>query len=286
MEKLTLLPRYKRQIPYFQQEDLFPLPITSELLNSLPSAITAATGKITTYEQTEQGKCNLILYIEAEKGSYILKIAKGSYRGAELEAEHTIMQELQGTGILVPHSYVYVKDEPLTYQLRERMVGAPLNKYINRTTNNADVYRQFGEMLHHIHSISLPDASGELWLSYCLSVAEKNMQHDVIDTGEFVGSIPKDVLVWLRTNTPGQLGSVLLHGDYRPKNILWNNNHISGVLDWAFVDFGDPYYDLAVATETLTRAEDLQSFLEGYGLDTLDQQKLEYMQNLVKFINV
>ena len=38
----------------------------------------------------------------------------------------------------------------------------------------------------------------------------------------------------------------LLHGDYWPGNILWNNENISGILDWEYAAIGDPLADLAV----------------------------------------
>ena len=37
----------------------------------------------------------------------------------------------------------------------------------------------------------------------------------------------------------------LLHGDFWPENIIWNNNDIAAVLDWEDAAIGDPVSDLA-----------------------------------------
>ena len=40
--------------------------------------------------------------------------------------------------------------------------------------------------------------------------------------------------------------SVLLHGDYWPGNILWQNDTLVAVIDWEDAALGDPLSDLAI----------------------------------------
>lgn len=37
----------------------------------------------------------------------------------------------------------------------------------------------------------------------------------------------------------------LLHGDLNPYNILVNNGHIAGIIDWSYARYGDPLFDFA-----------------------------------------
>jgi aminoglycoside phosphotransferase (APT) family kinase protein len=52
-------------------------------------------------------------------------------------------------------------------------------------------------------------------------------------------------LRWLMDNVPDRVDPVLGHGDYRLGNILCEDSHLTGVLDWELAHFGDPHEDLA-----------------------------------------
>lgn len=50
---------------------------------------------------------------------------------------------------------------------------------------------------------------------------------------------------WLRDHLPAPPGRLaLVHGDFRPANMLIDGNHISAVLDWELAHLGDPAADL------------------------------------------
>src|SRR5262249_22308149 len=40
---------------------------------------------------------------------------------------------------------------------------------------------------------------------------------------------------------------VLLHGDFWPGNILWQNGRLAAVIDWEDAEFGDPLSDIAIS---------------------------------------
>ena len=52
-------------------------------------------------------------------------------------------------------------------------------------------------------------------------------------------------LKWLRDNLPERVEPVLNHGDFRLGNILAEDSHLTGVLDWELAHFGDRHEDLA-----------------------------------------
>lgn len=52
-------------------------------------------------------------------------------------------------------------------------------------------------------------------------------------------------LRWLMDNVPEAATPVLNHGDYRLGNILAEDSHLTGVLDWELAHFGDRHEDLA-----------------------------------------
>ena len=59
----------------------------------------------------------------------------------------------------------------------------------------------------------------------------------------------------------------LLHGDFWPGNVLWQDGEISGVLDWEDAALGDPLSDVAACRLELMHA---------YGADAFDQFTAAY----------
>jgi aminoglycoside phosphotransferase (APT) family kinase protein len=54
-------------------------------------------------------------------------------------------------------------------------------------------------------------------------------------------------LHWLATHLPRRSEIVLVHADYRAGNFLYDNGHITAILDWELAHLGDPMEDLAWA---------------------------------------
>ncbi len=52
-------------------------------------------------------------------------------------------------------------------------------------------------------------------------------------------------LRWLQRNAPATPQVTLVHGDFRTGNFMVTPEGLSGVLDWEFARFGDPYEDIA-----------------------------------------
>lgn len=97
---------------------------------------------------------------------------------------------------------------------------------------------------------------------------------------------PEDELNWLKCNKPMKGTATLIHGDYRPKNMIWHNGEIVSIIDWAFCDIGDPYYDIAMMLEYFKTAEEKRVFLEAYGCNKLEEHRLEYQRRMIPFINI
>ena len=60
---------------------------------------------------------------------------------------------------------------------------------------------------------------------------------------------------WLRTAPPRAPATVLVHGDYKPGNILLEGTRVVALLDWELAHLGDPMEDLGWVTQPLRRRE-------------------------------
>ena len=144
--------------------------------------------------------------------------------------------------------------------------------------------------LSDIHKLKVSNWSFSEFIEGQLFFAEQHFRNNTIDLEEFVfdGEFiePETLLNWLKDNKPTDGKVTLIHGDYRPKNILWHKKGIEAVVDWAFCDIGDPYYDFAIFKDYLNNDEERMIFLQNYGIDSFDKGRLNYYDRMMRFINI
>jgi aminoglycoside phosphotransferase (APT) family kinase protein len=63
------------------------------------------------------------------------------------------------------------------------------------------------------------------------------------------------VIAWLRASAPTSTRTVLVHGDFKPGNLLLDGDEVSAVLDWETAHLGDPHEDLGWVTNPLRAGE-------------------------------
>lgn len=283
-----ILPRAKYLTARLTAYGKLPILFSQELIDNLPDEIKKLTGHIRSVRLPQQG-LYLVIIIEAEHGDFVLKVGCGDYRANELLAEHIAMRELAGDPVPVPRSLAFSQQGELSFQLREFCFGEPVCSIQEfDPVFRPDAICKMAKTLADIHHLlSDADWSWHDWINASLVEASQNLNANMLDPDEFTSDAPPDkVLRWLHENVPSQDGSVcLLHGDYRPKNILWRENQIAGIIDWAFVDIGDPYYDLSIINWYFDN-DDWNRFISAYGLTELDNERLQYYAELQKFLNV
>lgn len=63
------------------------------------------------------------------------------------------------------------------------------------------------------------------------------------------------VLLWLRENAPTNSVTTLVHGDFKPGNVLMQGDAVTLVLDWETAHLGDPLEDIGWVTNPLRAGE-------------------------------
>lgn len=75
------------------------------------------------------------------------------------------------------------------------------------------------------------------------------------------------VFDWLEDNQTNDAPCTLVHGDFRPGNVLFEGDHIVGILDWELAHVGDPAEDIAWAYRQLWSPErfvSIDDFVDTY----------------------
>jgi aminoglycoside phosphotransferase len=230
-------------------------------------------------------RSNLVLLIEGDRGRFVVKVADDPYRAWQLGYEHDIMRGLAeaGGGLPLARPLALAEEDGYTFLLQSWAGGSP-----GRDDSLGPPARvtAAARLLRAIHAHPLEPLDCQEILDRQLRLARHNMDAGLLDPGEFAecGS-PVSTLRWLERARPPRGRAVLLHGDYRPKNILWQADLVTGVVDWGLALPGDPHYDLAVMRWYI-RDDDLwQRFATAYG-HPCDPARLRYYDLLSKFLNV
>jgi aminoglycoside phosphotransferase len=252
---------------------------------ALPARIAAIVGNLRSWQPLGTARSNLVLLIEGGDGRFVVKVADDPYRAWQLKYEHDVMRGLTeaGTDLPVAAPLAVAQQDGFTFLLQSCVDGSPGSD--GRLTQPAMVTAAAG-LLRAIHSQPLAALDHSEILDRQLRLARRNMRAGLLDPEEFAGcGSPASTLRLLCQERPAQGQVVLLHGDYRPKNILWLVNRASSIIDWGLAMPGDAHYDLAIM-RWYVRDEDLwQRFAAGYGFP-YDPGLLEYYDLLSKFLNV
>ena len=234
------------------------------------------------------GRLNKVFRANHKEEDKVFKISNGQYRIAELKREAKILKYLNKHEV-VPYIEEFIESESLSLIVEEYLEGESLRqKFMNCSDENTrlDYWKKAGASLSEIHRNFIDINDNTSWLEGQLLLAKKNLDSGIIDVDDFQGENPSDVFDWLLEYRPSQKYTTLLHGDYRTKNILITNRDIFKVIDWGFVDLGDPYYDLAIIDDYFCSDADRKGFYEGYESLEYDHIRINYYEKLSWFINV
>ena len=121
--------------------------------------------------------------------------------------------------------------------------GTPHPKDILGMDQPDQLLREVAGDLARIHSLDPADLPNAIpTLNYADGVASLREQFEEAGGDRAIIALG---LKWIEDNLPAEVDPVLNHGDYRLGNILAQDSHLTGVLDWELVHFGDPHEDLA-----------------------------------------
>ncbi len=131
-----------------------------------------------------------------------------------------------------------------------------------------DLARAIAGLLAELHTMDPAEASLDLILPYpddavmtTVNSWDYAIDRESLDPDNKLGPARE----WLQTNmqsSPGFLS--LVHGDFRPANILVDDGRISALLDWEMAHLGDLAEDVGWYTCSIYRTE---HFPEGWGVE-------------------
>lgn len=204
---------------------------------------------------------NYALTVDCEGGTHsgVRKLVVRSDAPSQVAASLTRAQEFRvlqlafEAGVTVP--------EPLWLCEDKSVIGAPfcvmawvpgtasgraLVRGVTSAEQGRDLVRQLGTELARLHQVRPPDDR----LSFLKQPDGVPALGRVREYRAALDAIPRPhpvlewALNWLEDHAPDSGLRALCHGDFRSGNYMVHEGRVTGVLDWEFASWGDPFEDL------------------------------------------
>ena len=203
------------------------------------------------------GQSNPTYLLEDASGTYVLRKKPP---GRLLPSAHAVDREfrvisaLGGSGVPVPRARVLCEDDSVIGQMFYVMDYVPGRVFAGREMPDcspADVTAMFESMADVLGALHAVDYEAAGLSDYGKPAAyverqvvrwSKQYEASKIEECEAMD----DVIAWLSTSIPPDDHASLVHGDYRPGNVIFASDtpDVVAVLDWELSTIGHPLADL------------------------------------------
>lgn len=169
------------------------------------------------------------------------------------EQEFQVLEAAYEAGVTVPRPLWLCADTSVigrVFCVMLRVPGTASGRQLVRgalTEGQAQLLvRQLGYELARLHQVRPPHDR----LAFLPVPAQSPALARVQEYRKALSQIPEPhpvlewALNWLQDHAPDSPAIVLCHGDFRTGNYMVHEGRISGILDWEFAAFSDPYEDL------------------------------------------
>ena len=209
-------------------------------------------------KQFQGGQSNPTYYIRAGSGEYVLRRkppGKLLPSAHAVDREYRVITALQDSGVPVPRTYVLCEDPSVVgtpFYLMDcvhgRVFADPLLPDVTPADRRA-LYDNFSTVLARLHqvdwrAVGLEDF-GRPGNYFARQIHRWTTQYRASET-EHIEAMEK-LMEWLPKNIPEDDTVTIVHGDYRPGNMVVHPTEprVVAVLDWELSTLGHPLGDLS-----------------------------------------
>ncbi|KKI94109.1 hypothetical protein WQ54_00795 [Bacillus sp. SA1-12] len=254
-----------------------------KLPNKIAELVEGCTWERITIGQSE----SKTFVLQSDKTNQYLKIQ--SLAAIEcLADEMERLKWLQGK-LPVPAILCYEKDVENEYLLISEIRGKDAS---NKThiSDLSNLMKQLAAGLRMMHEIEIKECPFDERADKKIAEAHRRVKNGLVDL-EDVDDCRKEasaeaLFKQLISSKPKNEDLVFTHGDYCLPNIIIDKGQFSGFIDLGRAGISDRYQDLALAVRSIIYnygEEMVQIFLQEYGVEKVDEEKIEFYQLLDEF---
>ncbi len=214
-------------------------------------------GDTCTVQQFRGGQSNPTFLLQADGNSYVLRKKPP---GELLPSAHAVDREfrviaaLNNSDVPVPKALHLCEDDSVIGQMFYVMNYVAGRVFSNITLpdctpeERTTAYLSSASVLSKLHAVDYRavglESFGKPDSYVARQVARWSKQYELSKTEECKAM--DELIAWLPANDPEDNRSAIVHGDYRPGNLIFRNDDMSvaAVLDWELSTIGHPLADL------------------------------------------
>lgn len=237
--------------------------------------------------------CSLVENKVGQSGSYVYQIKNWDGKSAYLKIAptkwHTTLRpEMDALLWLqdkfaVPQLLYFEEYKGMDFLIVSALTGVDASND-QLLSNPEELVGIYARGIKELHKLDIQSCPLNQTLSVRLQNAERSVIEGIVDESDVEEEnkhrTPLDILNELLRTQPAHEDLVFTHGDYCLPNLIIDNSQISGLIDLGKAGIADRYQDISLAIRSLRhnyktdKYKDL--FLECYGMNELDEHKLEY----------
>lgn len=246
----------------------------------LPLELAEYLGPLLAVEVPPQGTAFQVFIVTAQRGRFVLKVARDPVLMRELLKEASILTVLQEYVPFVAQPFIDAEGDEGHAFLFTCIEGEPLHISLQHLEpqQRHHLIECYAQALRRVHSWTpeLPHPTD--WLTETLAWLNTNILTQPLGAcitntnSRFDGMDARHVLAELQARRGAlQNDMVFGHYDYCLPNVLVQDQQIVGIIDWSGGGYIDRRFDLATALFSLRLAETVQdityqsTFLRAYG---------------------
>lgn len=214
----------------------------------------------------------------------VLKYAKR----IEVYEEGIIYEWLKGK-LPVPKVYFNQKIGDTYYLVTELVAGTMLSD-TSLSLSKQETLTLYGRLLRKIHEVDVSDFPCDHGRAYKLAKVKKIVTNNEVKTQyferELQGQEPHDLYQYLVSHQNFKEDLVFCHGDVCFPNFIYRDAKLAAVIDVSGAGINDRHLDLAIGLRTLRynfeligqqlTKQDIAFFLDAYGIQKLDMEKIKF----------
>ncbi len=186
----------------------------------------------------------------------------------DMKREYLIQSRLQSVYPLVPKMIALCEDQSVMgsdFYVMERVEGEIFRRDIPEGITSSDISVMADSLISGLVQLHAVDSSilnelnkGKGYVQRQVEGWSKRYRNALTD------DVPaaEKLMAWLDANQPQDVGSCIIHGDWRIDNVVFDlaDARIAGVLDWELATVGDPLMDLGSALAYWVDRDDEAAF--------------------------
>lgn len=206
----------------------------------------------------------------------------------EVRKEAMILKWLENK-MKVPKVYFDIEEDGMYYLVMEMLPGQ-MGQYGFMQLPTEDMIKLYANEIKKWHSIDYHDFPHVNTLTDKIEHTRYNVKHHLVKEQyferELQGKTGQEVFDEMMACYPKDFDLVLCHGDVCMPNFMIDNGKVTGWIDVVGCGVNDRYLDIAIALRTLRfnfewlnkkfDNKDMKLFLDTYGIEKLDKEKVKF----------